>query len=301
MKNIISYSLWGNLPLYTVGAISNAKQAKEIYPGWICRFYIHTPSVPQWVVDELKKQDNVELRFYSGNIGCAGSLYRFYPTTEDDVNIVLSRDTDSRLSLREKACVDEWLKSTKNLHIIRDACVHQSQMMAGMWGTRNGYLKWIRPLLDNYINASNSNTPKGIDQNFLNSKVYLYAVGDIDTEGNKVNKLGSFDPNQISVISHDDIAFGCRRFSRFSRLPHVNEEMRRMPIPREYGDKYKVCPSCGLKHDSVFIGRDESLNEEECKYLNLTSEQIEERNNIVKYYKLYQKDREILGLTTIYE
>jgi hypothetical protein len=50
MKKIISYSLWGDLPLYTVGAISNAKQAKEIYPGWICRFYIHEPTVPQWVV-----------------------------------------------------------------------------------------------------------------------------------------------------------------------------------------------------------------------------------------------------------
>ena len=80
-----------------------------------------------------------------------------------------------------------------------------------------------------------------------------------------------------------------------------NDEMRRMPIPRKYEDSYKVWPSCGLRHDSQFIGRDECLTDEECKLINLTTEQIEERNNIVKYYKLYQKDRDILGLTTIYE
>lgn len=302
MKKIISYSLWGDLPLYTVGAISNAKQAKEIYPGWICRFYIHEPSVPQWVVEELKKQDNVQIVFYNDNVGWGGMLYRFYPATEDDVEVMLSRDTDSRLSLREKACVDNWLKSNKNLHVIRDTCVHQSQMMGGLWGTRNGYLKWIRPHIDNLLkNMRNGTARKGCDQDFLNSKVYLYAVGDIDKDGNKVNKLGSFDPNQISIISHDDIAFGCLRFPNFTRLPHVNDEMRKMPIPREYGEKYKICPSCGLRHDSVFIGRDECLTDEECKYINLTPEQIEERNNIVKYYKLYQKDRDVLGLTTIYE
>ena len=72
-------------------------------------------------------------------------------------------------------------------------------------------------------------------------------------------------------------------------------------VQREYGKEYKACSSCGLDHDSEFIGRDECLTDEECKYINLTPEQIEERHNIVKYYKLYQKDRHILGLTTIYE
>jgi hypothetical protein len=229
-------------------------------------------------------------------------LYRFYPATEDDVEVMLSRDTDSRLSTREKACVDQWLKYHKKLHVIRDACVHQSQMMGGLWGAKKGYLTWIRPYIDEMINNLRDGTArKGCDQDFLNSKIYLYAVGDIDQHGQRLNKLSGFDPAQISIISHDDIAFGCLRFPGFSRLPHVNDEMRKLPIPRKYGEQYKVCPSCGLRHDSQFIGRDECLTDEECKYINLTPEQIEERNNIVKYYKLYQKDRDILGLTTIYE
>jgi hypothetical protein len=310
MKKIISYCLWGNTPLYTVGAISNAKNAQEIYPDWICRFYIHRKSVSSWVVDELKKQPNVEITFYDEDVGWGGMLYRFYPATEDDVSVMISRDTDSRLSIREKACVDDWLnKSTKKVHTIRDACVHQSQMMGGLWGVRDGYLNWIKPHIDNMLNRLRDGSGrKGLDQDFLNSTVYLYAVGAIDQgmcsiDLNSLETImgksnGKYIPN---MLSHDDIAFGNKRFPDNTRLPHVSEEMRELPIPRNYEQMYSVCPSCGMRHDSVFIGRDECLTEEELIYLNLTDQEKEERKNIIKYYSLYQKNRNKLGLTTIYE
>jgi len=302
MKKIISFSLWGDKPIYTVGAIANAVLAQEIYPGWICRFYIHRSSIPQNIIRELEKQPNVELVDMPEDIGWSAMLWRFYPATEEDVSVMLSRDCDSRLSQREKACVDYWLNKTdRKVMTIRDTCVHQSQMMGGLWGVRDRFLINIKPFLDKLIEETKQKSLKGVDQDFLNSKIYLYAVGEINEQGRALNKLSGFDPAQISIISHDDIAFGCVRFPKFTRLPHVNDEMRQMPIPRKYGNEYKVCPSCGLRHDSEFIGRDECLTDEECKYINLTPEQIEERNNIVKYYKLYQKDRDILGLTTIYE
>jgi len=37
MKKIISFSLWGDNPIYTQGAIRNAELAKEVYPDWVCR------------------------------------------------------------------------------------------------------------------------------------------------------------------------------------------------------------------------------------------------------------------------
>ena len=52
MKKLICYSLWGDDPKYTIGAIKNAEQIKEIYPGWIARFYCGT-SVPQDIVLQL--------------------------------------------------------------------------------------------------------------------------------------------------------------------------------------------------------------------------------------------------------
>lgn len=44
----------------------------------------------------------------------------------------ISRDTDSRLGLRESAAVDEWVKSGKMLHTMRDHPVgHTAPILAG--------------------------------------------------------------------------------------------------------------------------------------------------------------------------
>ena len=37
----------------------------------------------------------------------SGMFWRFHPCSEEDVDVVLSRDTDSRLTQREKDAVDE--------------------------------------------------------------------------------------------------------------------------------------------------------------------------------------------------
>jgi len=181
--------------------------------------------------------------------------------------------------------------------------------MGGLWGVRDGYLNWIKPHIDNMLNRLRDGSGrKGLDQDFLNSTVYLYAVGVIDQQMCSIDvnslenimgkSIGKYIPN---MLSDDDIAFGNKRFPDNTRLPHVDEEMRELPIPRKYEQMYSVCPSCGMRHDSVFIGRDECLTEEELIYLNLTDQEKEERRNIIKYYSLYQKNRVKLGLTTIYE
>ena len=59
-KKIISFSLWGNKLKYIIGALKNAELAKEIYPGWLCRFYVAN-SVPKTIVRKLKDMDNVEV------------------------------------------------------------------------------------------------------------------------------------------------------------------------------------------------------------------------------------------------
>ena len=53
-KKIIAFSLWGEKPVYNVGAIRNAELAKEIYPDWICRYYLGK-SVPFQTIQEFTK------------------------------------------------------------------------------------------------------------------------------------------------------------------------------------------------------------------------------------------------------
>jgi len=52
MKKIISFSLFGDNPLYCFGAIENAKIANKIYEGWKTRFYIAN-DVPEIYINEL--------------------------------------------------------------------------------------------------------------------------------------------------------------------------------------------------------------------------------------------------------
>ena len=168
MKKIISFSLWGTNPKYTIGAIRNAELATEIYPDWVCRFY-----TGEDVTDEIKavlldlNSEVIEM----GGADWNGMFWRFLAADSD--NIVISRDIDSRLGLREKAAVDEWLASDKDFHIMRDHPYHGYHIMGGMWGCRNGILKGIRQMISDYDTGIFNNKYQ-VDQNFLREIIYPF-------------------------------------------------------------------------------------------------------------------------------
>ena len=72
MKKVISFSLWGDNPIYTIGAIKNAELAKEIYPDWTCRYYIGK-STPLEIVNKLIDFDG---RLQHTGTSCTDSAYR---------------------------------------------------------------------------------------------------------------------------------------------------------------------------------------------------------------------------------
>lgn len=165
MKKIISFSLWGENPKYTIGAIKNADLASKIYPGWICKYYIGT-STPDKIIDELKARDNVEIVLMDHPGEWNSMFWRFLPITDFDTEIMLSRDCDSRISIREKICVDEFINSDKYLHAIIDHPFHNG-IMGGMWGAKSGILKNIAELINEWPKTNQWQT----DQSFLNTIV----------------------------------------------------------------------------------------------------------------------------------
>jgi hypothetical protein len=169
MKKVISFSLWGDNPKYTIGAIKNAELIDTIYPGWIGRFYCGK-SVPIDIIEILKTYTNVEVIEMEENGDWSGMFWRFYACEDSDV--MISRDTDSRLNLREKNAVDEWLNSDKDFHIMRDHPYHNALILGGMWGVRNGILKNIVDLIKNY----NKGDFWQVDQNFLREQIYPIVV-----------------------------------------------------------------------------------------------------------------------------
>jgi protein O-GlcNAc transferase len=202
MKKVVSFSLWGNHPKYTIGAIRNVELAKKFYPDFECWFYIHQKTVPQSIIDELQKHETVKIFFREGRIhNIKPLMWRFEPIDDPEVEIMISRDADSRIYLREKLAVDEWLESGKLFHIMRDHPYHSYQIQAGMFGARKNpnIPSWIE-LINKVIQPSHSY----YDQFFLRDIIY-------------------------PIIKPDSLVHTC-----FVKFP--NENVKQFPI--DYDDEY---------------------------------------------------------------
>lgn len=170
MDKIISFSLWGNNPKYTIGAIRNAELAATIYPTWKTRFYIAS-SVPNQIIYALEDIDNVEIILKNSAGDWTGMFWRFEAAFDDKVSVAIFRDTDSRVSLREKHAVDEWLASDKLFHVMRDHPYHQFPILGGMWGVKKSPKFDLKVMLESFITSKASNN-YGTDYNFLGSVLY---------------------------------------------------------------------------------------------------------------------------------
>lgn len=137
MKKVISFSLWGDNLNYTKGAIENALLAKQKYPEFECWFYIHKPSVPMNIINKLKVLSNVKIIYkYSNILIDKPMMWRFEAIDDPNIEIMLSRDVDTRILDREVEAVNEWLKTDKLFHIMRDHPHHGMKILGGMFGTK---------------------------------------------------------------------------------------------------------------------------------------------------------------------
>jgi protein O-GlcNAc transferase len=166
---IISFSIWGNDPMYGIGAVENIKLAEEIYPGWRCRFFVDN-SVPQETVEKIKSMnaDVCEVESKRSPFWW-GMFWRFVVIDDPNVEVFISRDTDSRLNYREKVAVDEWLVSDKGIHVMHDHPHHVSvPMLGGMWGAKKGSIANMTEKIATW----NLYHCKGIDQTFLTQRIW---------------------------------------------------------------------------------------------------------------------------------
>lgn len=173
--NIISFSLWGKNPLYCQGAVENVEIARSVYPGWACRFYVDE-TVPADVIAALLDggAQIVEMHASQRKGPFSGSIWRFLAAADSHARYVLFRDADSRLNIREKGAVDEWIWSDKPVHLMWDNDYHVPHaMMGGMWGCRGGFL----PQIEQLIHEWPDHATKGCDQRFLKQVVFPTVKG----------------------------------------------------------------------------------------------------------------------------
>ena len=196
MKKLITFSLWGNDPLYVEGAFLNAKLAEEIYPEWICRYYIAGKNTTQSVIQKIKTCPNTEVVIIDEKGGTNFSMNRFTACDDSDVECFISRNTDSRLSYREKEAVDEWLKSDKGFHIMRDHPNHVCALMPGMWGMKCGRIKGMKKKIDRFVSGGYIEDKKGSDKAFLWGLVWPLAMEDNVTHDSYYTENAEFPDNE---------------------------------------------------------------------------------------------------------
>lgn len=210
MKKVIAFSLWGEDPKYVVGAWQNAELAPKIYPGWTCRFYLGVEPNPRdnpnfdrekmvcggllgRTLFELSTMEHVEIVHVDEPANWLGMLWRFRLASEDDVDVFISRDCDSRLSLREAEAVEEWLASPQLVHSMGDHPYHfnpSQALMGGMFGMKRYACPEMHKIIDLFL----SQYPNAwqCDQSFLKDHIWPIV--------------------QHKVMAHSNIHTGCNPF-----------------------------------------------------------------------------------------
>jgi hypothetical protein len=167
MNKVISYSLWGNNPKYTVGAVRNAELALNIYPDWQSVFFVNE-TVPQNIINIILGIPQTNVVMIEADNSWANLFWRFMTCCNPTIDVSIFRDTDSRLSLREKYAVDEWLLSDKTFHIMRDHPYHMKPILGGMWGIKYNEKYNIHNLLESFSFQDHY----GTDYDFLENLLY---------------------------------------------------------------------------------------------------------------------------------
>lgn len=238
--NIVSFSLYGTSEMYQLGAIKNAETIPVLLPGWICRFYVSN-EVSESTIDKLKDLGaQVILRERHDLVD--GTFWRFEAIDDKDADVVIFRDTDSRISKREVKSIVQWLESDKNVHIIRDHPFHSSLILAGMWGVKKNTLLPMHKLINIWkmsriLRLKGTGDVKGNDQVFLNEMIY-----------HKVVKDAMIHTDTIQYEGEDITDFPCKRENNefIGQVVYAdnstdedadlfkNSTLKTLPLPKEH-------------------------------------------------------------------
>lgn len=177
MKKVVSFCLWGSNPHYIEGAFTAVSSALELYPGWEPWIYL-AEDVEESVARKLADQGAFIIRMdrqewdrqikNPQKLQFLPAFWRFLPASDPNVELLLVRDLDSPVSVREVAAVNEWISTDKEFHIMRDHPKHEYPILAGMWGCRTNTLRDMADLLRKWKRFDYY----GCDQKFLGTVIY---------------------------------------------------------------------------------------------------------------------------------
>ncbi len=173
--NVIAFSLFGNKDKYNIGVLRNIELAKTIYEGWRVVVF-HDNTLSENIIKQIG--NDADLINVDGNDMTVippmpGMLWRFFINDYPLVERFIVRDADSRLLIREKEAVDEWIVSGKKLHLMRDHPHHTQKIFGGMWGmVVDKEFSFIKEISRYVENKHTELEMRMVDMNFLAEIIY---------------------------------------------------------------------------------------------------------------------------------
>jgi hypothetical protein len=166
---VFSFSLYGNDPKYTWGALANARIIATRFPQ--ATMFVYTAdSVPTDITDQLKALPHVRIIPVPTREGSAGMFDRYLAIDSSDCDVMFVRDADSRIHERDAACIEDFLGNPEKLmQLVRDHYYHRIRVCGGIFALRKAaMIEPMRKLLD----YSKIGTHYSADQQFLERTFY---------------------------------------------------------------------------------------------------------------------------------
>jgi hypothetical protein len=151
--NVFSFCIYGSERNYYEGLLENVQIIRTFFPDFDIYVYKGLCD-PTWTFEGVKVIE-------TNREGAINMMYRYLPLTFAKIGFV--RDADSRITERDRWTIQEFLKSDKKYHIIRDHVFHKSKIMGGLFGWKQS-IELSHPLEAEYN--------YGDDEAFLASSLY---------------------------------------------------------------------------------------------------------------------------------
>lgn len=158
---IFSMSVYGENPRYITGAFRQIELCQKFFPNWQIRIYTDNFDTFSSVTDQVT--------LAHGDPNVFGMFWRFLPMFESPDNIVIVRDSDSRVTMREQLAVNEWISSNQAFHTMRD---HDAHYEWPIIGTMFGYKGQLSDSLYNSMINHQGNHYYTADQVWLRDCVW---------------------------------------------------------------------------------------------------------------------------------
>jgi len=195
-KNIlIGFCIYGTEKKYYHGLLENIlliASWRETMPSVRVIVYYSKDAIPHYL-DLYKEYSFVTLSMHVwDDFSPMISRIIHIDTLEENTNTYyFSRDADSRVTERDKWCMEEFVRSGKTLHVIRDHYYHGQRIMGGTFGFKKPHdFPELLPLIREWKKKRGDALEYGSDENFLHEYLFPLLQNDCMIHSNIVGYKG---------------------------------------------------------------------------------------------------------------